>query len=228
MAETLDNIPPPRVPVIDERTGLISREWYRFFLDIFRRVGQDDTRVIEDFTVAPQDSLSLLASIVDQVQAVELAPARTMPVPPVYGSFAATTDQTAALANTAYAVKFDSTLFAFGAETVSATEISVTSPGAYNFQFLARLTKASGGTANAWLWPRVNGVDIPDSATIFQITGNGAQQPFSWNFLLPLAAEDTFELVWAVSSTDVLLDAQAAAAPVPGVSAAALTVIKVT
>jgi len=33
------NITPPRVPLIDQRTGLISREWYRFFLNLFTLTG---------------------------------------------------------------------------------------------------------------------------------------------------------------------------------------------
>jgi len=33
------NITPPRVPLIDQRTGLISREWYRFFLNLFNLTG---------------------------------------------------------------------------------------------------------------------------------------------------------------------------------------------
>lgn len=33
------NITPPRVPLIDARTGLISREWYRFFLNLFTLTG---------------------------------------------------------------------------------------------------------------------------------------------------------------------------------------------
>lgn len=30
---------PPRVPLIDQRTGLISREWYLFFQGVFNRIG---------------------------------------------------------------------------------------------------------------------------------------------------------------------------------------------
>lgn len=33
------NITPPRVPLIDQRTGLIAREWYRFFLNLFNLTG---------------------------------------------------------------------------------------------------------------------------------------------------------------------------------------------
>lgn len=35
----LTTITPPRVPLTDERTGLISREWYRFFLNLFDLTG---------------------------------------------------------------------------------------------------------------------------------------------------------------------------------------------
>lgn len=33
------NITPPRVPLVDQRTGLIAREWYRFFLNLFTLTG---------------------------------------------------------------------------------------------------------------------------------------------------------------------------------------------
>ena len=39
------NITPPRVPMMDTRTGLISREWYRFFLNLFNLVGQGQNSI---------------------------------------------------------------------------------------------------------------------------------------------------------------------------------------
>lgn len=39
----ITSIPAPRVPFIDERTGLISREWYRFFLNLFVLTGSGTT-----------------------------------------------------------------------------------------------------------------------------------------------------------------------------------------
>lgn len=54
-------ITPPRVPLIDPRTGLIDRAWYLFFLSL-----QDiATSVVEDVDLAT-DSISLIASY-DQV-----------------------------------------------------------------------------------------------------------------------------------------------------------------
>jgi hypothetical protein len=48
------NITPPRVPVIDEKTGLISRDWYRFFLNLFVLTGggTNDTSLV-DLQVQP-------------------------------------------------------------------------------------------------------------------------------------------------------------------------------
>jgi hypothetical protein len=33
---------PQRVSLIDPRTGLMSREWYRFFYELFTKVGTTD------------------------------------------------------------------------------------------------------------------------------------------------------------------------------------------
>lgn len=48
------NITPPRVPLIDQRTGLISREWYRFFLNLFTLTGSGTNQVsLVDLQLGP-------------------------------------------------------------------------------------------------------------------------------------------------------------------------------
>lgn len=48
------NITPPRVPLTDERTGLISREWYRFFLNLFTLTGSGQNYTsLTDLQVGP-------------------------------------------------------------------------------------------------------------------------------------------------------------------------------
>lgn len=66
------NIVPPRVPFLDDRTGLISREWYQFFLSLFvlTGAGQSDA-TITDLAVTPDVSsvgsnVAALASLIDQ------------------------------------------------------------------------------------------------------------------------------------------------------------------
>ena len=41
----ITNIPAPRVAVIDPATGLMSREWYRFFLNVFVLTGNGSATV---------------------------------------------------------------------------------------------------------------------------------------------------------------------------------------
>lgn len=48
------NITPPRVPFIDERTGAVSREWYRFLLSLFQLTGSGTSNFsLTDLQVTP-------------------------------------------------------------------------------------------------------------------------------------------------------------------------------
>ena len=50
----LTNITPPRVPLTDARTGLISREWYRFFFNLFQLTGNGTNYTsLTDLQVGP-------------------------------------------------------------------------------------------------------------------------------------------------------------------------------
>jgi len=67
----ITNIPPPRVPVIDDRTGLMSREWYRFLLNLFRLSGSGSSDVtLTDLQLAPQSQVDFgdLNDSYDQAQ----------------------------------------------------------------------------------------------------------------------------------------------------------------
>jgi hypothetical protein len=52
--QNITNIPSSRVDFIDPRTGLISREWYRFFLNIFNLAGAGGNQTsLDDLQVGP-------------------------------------------------------------------------------------------------------------------------------------------------------------------------------
>jgi len=71
----ITNIPPPRVPIIDERTGLISREWYRFFFNLFLLTGGGSSdATVEDLQGAPvaSDQSGNFDYIYDQAQLAAL------------------------------------------------------------------------------------------------------------------------------------------------------------
>ena len=49
----ITTITPPRVPLVDPRTGIISREWYRFFLNLFTLTYENTGGSTNDFALAP-------------------------------------------------------------------------------------------------------------------------------------------------------------------------------
>ena len=73
----LTNITPPRVPLIDQRTGLISREWYRFFLNLFQLTGSgQNTTSLTDLQVGPPvPQQEDLTDIIIDIEAEKTQPA---------------------------------------------------------------------------------------------------------------------------------------------------------
>jgi len=64
MPSNLTQIPAPRVPVIDAKTGLMSREWYRFFVNLFDLTGEgSNTTSLTDLQVGPPSLDGFAASI---------------------------------------------------------------------------------------------------------------------------------------------------------------------
>ena len=52
--QNITNIPSSRVDFIDKRTGLISREWYRFFLNLFNLAGAGGNQFsLDDLQIGP-------------------------------------------------------------------------------------------------------------------------------------------------------------------------------
>ena len=73
MADNLNitNIPAPRVPFIDERTGLMAREWYRFFLNLFVLTGSGGNPItLEELQLGPpsqQDFTEIIAQVANNL-----------------------------------------------------------------------------------------------------------------------------------------------------------------
>lgn len=259
---------PPRVDLLDPRTGAISREWYRFFLSLLTatQTTQAETELSPDVnallasydavfadavqglesapdsgaaevdakvnaleqatgTTPPSASESDIAAIQTQLQALALSPPPREYRTPRYGSFYDTTDQTAALANTAYEITFNTTDLSQGIYIGSPTSrIYVDRPNVYNIQFSAELINTAGGAHRAWIWLRKNGFDVPQSAGAIRIEANNTEIVVSWNYLLQMNAGDYFELVWEVSDTSVSLHADPATAIHPAIPSIILTV----
>jgi hypothetical protein len=142
-----------------------------------------------------------------------------------YGTFYDTTDQTAAAPNTAYAITFNNTDLSAGVYRGTPTSrIYVDRPGAYNFQFSAQLESTTGAGKTVFIWARVNGTNIPDSATKIHMQGVNDAYVAAWNFVLRMNTGDYFELMWATSNTGAQILADPATAFCPAIPSVILTV----
>jgi hypothetical protein len=287
----ITNIPAPRVDFIDPRTGLMAREWYRFFFNLFKLTGSGTSEVsLTDLQIGPPvyDFTGEIAQISDTTQLATQSPTNTdqlseslkrvdaledapysnngdllfeslkridaleqlpvsadqiyeaikriealeaAPLPQAYtrraayGSFYDTTTQTAAAINTAYAMTFNTTDLSFGVTRGSPTSrIYVDSGGVYNIQFSAQLDNTSGGSHLIYIWIRINGVDVPYSASQVRLKGTDGELVAAWNFVEMLKANDYFEIMWSVTDTTVQITSSAAVAPVPAIPSVILTV----
>jgi hypothetical protein len=104
------------------------------------------------------------------------------------------------------------------------SKIYVNNTGVYNFQFSAQIDKTVAGVDQMWIWPRINGVNVPDSATKINIQGNAEAEVAAWNFLLVMQAGDYFELAWQSPEDKMIILAEPAASNYPGIPSIILTV----
>jgi hypothetical protein len=142
-----------------------------------------------------------------------------------YGSFYDTTTQTATVINTAKAITFNSTDLSNGVFIGSPTSrIVVDSEGIYNFDTSFQLDKTSGGVAEFYFWFRLNGTDVPDSASQIRVQGNNGEIFSSLNYFFDLKANDYVELMFSVSDLSVELLSVVATPPVPAIPSIILTV----
>ena len=244
-APDITNIPAPRVPFIDPRTGLMAREWYLFLLNLYVNTGGSSNLNVKGLQLAPPPldidallaestttqppSVSDLLALADDIQALAIAPA---PQPEVqqlhYGVFYDMTDQTAAGVNTATAVTFDTTDGAFGVRRGSTpSQIFVDNPGVYNFQFSAQIDNTSGGDVLLYIWADINGTAVPNTMSRWRIKGNDSEMVPALNFELQMKGGDYFRLMWAVDNTNAILDTFAATAFGPATPSVILTVTQV-
>jgi hypothetical protein len=233
-------ITPPRVPLIDPRSGLIAREWYLFFLSLFRTSQTVDyldlfpqtqdasgelAQVYSDAQLAAMPALPQLDEVLKRIEALECLPVPEPRNAPRYGSFSDTTDQSQTATNTAKAMTFNTTDLSFGVYIGSpSSRIYVDRISVYNIQFSAQILNASGGAHDIWIWLRRNGTDVADSTTQIRVEGNNTEAVAAWNFLLKMNADDYFELMWEVTDTAVSLWHDAGTAVHPAIPSVLLSV----
>jgi hypothetical protein len=169
-------------------------------------------------------ALALLAQLTAAVEGLQMTPPPREFKRSRYGSFYDTTTQTATTINTAKAITFNTTDLSQGVFLSTTSRVMVDTEGIYDYQLSIQLDKTTGGTAEFYIWFRLNGVDVTDSASQIRLQGNNAEVFSSLNYFFDLKAGDYVEIMFSVADLSVELAATAAAAPHPGIPSIILTV----
>ena len=136
---------------------------------------------------------------------------------------------TAASADTAYAIQFDTPSLAsdIALDPTNTTRIVFSESGLYRISFTAQITSSSGSTLEFRFWPRINGTDITGSTMVASLHNNGATIVVSRDSIFQFAANDYLEAMWATTSTSGSLLAHAATAYAPASPSATMAISRV-
>lgn len=135
---------------------------------------------------------------------------------------------TAAAANTAYAITYDTPAMSSGISLgTPASRIVFEEGGTYLLAFSAQITSTSGSTVDFRFWPRVNGSDMPGSTIRANLHQNNASFAVSRSAVFQMAAGDYLEVMWATDSTDGFLQAAAATAYAPATPSTTLSITRI-
>jgi hypothetical protein len=130
-----------------------------------------------------------------------------------YAAIQRTTDKTFT-ANTATQITFDQNDYLNGCANDGTDGIAVTYNGLYNYQFSVQLKNTDSQIHSAWIWLRVNNVDVPGTGSKFDVISSHGGTPgyviAACNFFVDLVAGDTVEMWAAASNTSVSFEAEVA------------------
>ena len=144
--------------------------------------------------------------------------------------FFSTTDQTASVVDTAYALQFENTYLgeAISITGTPKTRITPLYSGVYNFELSVELTSSNANSKELSFWVRRSGVDIANTGRMHVVAGSGGVDDFTYSFTIDIQAGQYVELMWATDDTGITIDYQAAASPRPAVPSTLLTVVFVS
>ncbi len=139
-----------------------------------------------------------------------------------YAQLSSTRDQTAASANVAYAVSFDTaSSWNTGITTASSTNITFAVAGVYlcSMNFQLKNTDTSNHTVTVWY--QKNGTNVANTASTISVpkATDGGVTVFQLTFQEQVTAGQYLTLYWSASNTALTLDYTAASAGPPNVPA---------
>ena len=139
------------------------------------------------------------------------------------------TNVTAASANTAYAIQYDSPSDAVGIslDGTDATKIVFAEAGEYLLNFSAQMSTSTSSSVNFYFWARINGTDVAKSTMFNSLKQNSTTLVVSKSAIFELEANDYLQAMWATDDTTGILDATAATAFAPAAPATTLSIARI-
>ncbi len=147
------------------------------------------------------------------------------PITAVYGAFSDSTDQ-AFVVGSELIAKYNTTEASYGVTvandpiTLRPTRLTVPQTGVYSCCISPQFYHTGGGTETITFWARVNGTDVPRSASSVEMGNNNNRNLPFVELILPLTAGQYVEWVFTASSgTTLNLEAFPAVTGPPAVPA---------
>ena len=146
-----------------------------------------------------------------------------------YGSFYTTTTFTAAAANTAYPITWSNVAAEHHVtrDDTNTSRIYFDHAATFQIDFSCELYSTNGSAKSVYIFPRINGVDIPYSTIKHSISTNGESKVVSRSGIFTVEAGDYLEAVYAVTDTALTIQGSAATAFSPAAASATLMVTEV-
>ena len=152
-----------------------------------------------------------------------------------HGEFISLTTQQSSVVEVTQAVMFENTILSQGVTVEQDnnghyTKIVVESPGVYNLMFSGQIHHLGGGGGGETftMWFRKNGVDVPNTRTIWHVPNGKYTVPTLNIFLTSENPNDYFQLVGHPDNTQIVLEHIAATNDHPGVPSMIMTVNQVS
>lgn len=112
-------------------------------------------------------------------------------------------------ATTEAVIGYDTTIYSNNISIVSASRVTFAVAGLYNIQFSLQLLNYTTSEDNVTVWLRVNGVDIPQSASVQQVNAKHGSAPgaaiLALNLFQQVTAGQYVELAWSSITGDSVL-----------------------
>ena len=124
-----------------------------------------------------------------------------------WGAFWSTSDQTNAGATSVNYMTVNNSDPSNNQVQIGATssQIKVLNAGVYNIQFSAQFDKTDAGKDEVSVWFLKNGVNIPDSNSIFSLEGNNDKLIAALNLMVSLDINDYIQIAWASADLNLSL-----------------------